>query len=100
MQQAVAEQVKLPRAIRSRGPDSASIHPEAQARDTRDHPGSAKSDVPALHRRAPDHGDTAVRVGRRVLSDVTAGYNMSIASAVDFIALAGVAAHIGVVMLV
>jgi Cu(I)/Ag(I) efflux system membrane protein CusA/SilA len=41
----------------------------------------------------------AVRAGRRRLAAVVLGHNLSVASAVGFIALAGVAAEFGVIML-
>ena len=49
---------------------------------------------------ADRHALGALRAGRRHLADVAAGYNLSVAVAVGFIALAGVARETGVVMLI
>jgi len=74
---------------------------DCRARDARDHLRAALFSRSGVFAEShAHHDDFAVRTRGRVLLMYVLGYNMSIASAVGFIALAGVAAEIGVVMLV
>ncbi len=61
---------------------------------------AALLELPAHHRNADRDALGAVRAGRWGLVDVGMGYNLSVAVAVGFIALAGVAAETGVIMLI
>ena len=101
------EQVKLPPGVSLPGRGSSNTW---SARKTRlalvvpfiaaHHLRAALPDLPPLRRGAADHAVAAVRAGRRLLvPSGLLGHNLSVASAVGFIALAGVAAEFGVVML-
>ena len=54
----------------------------------------------AASRDADRHGLAPLRAGRRAVARLVLGFNLSVAVAVGFIALAGVAAETGVVMLI
>ena len=107
MQRAVAQEVKLPAgySISWSGQFEYLERATRQAEDRRagdagDHLRAALSHVPARRRSAADHGDAAVRAGRRLLAACTcSATTCRWRAAVGFIALAGVAAEFGVVML-
>ena len=70
------------------------------AGDAADHLPAALPQFPPLDRDADRDAVAAVRAGRRPLADVVARLQLSVAVAVGFIALAGVAAETGVIMLI
>jgi Cu(I)/Ag(I) efflux system membrane protein CusA/SilA len=106
MQKAVAEQVKLTPgySVSWSGQFEFLERADGQAEGRRalhagHHLRAALPDLPALRRGAADHGDAALRADRRLLAALPAGLQPERGRCVGFIALAGVAAEFGVIML-
>jgi len=94
----LATGIKTPVGVKIAGPDLKAI--KRAGGDPRHHLSVALPDLPQRRRSAIGDALAAVRIGRWLLADRPVSYNLSVAVAVGFIALAGVAAEFGVVMLV
>lgn len=68
--------------------------------DAVDHPGPAVSELPQFFPGHDRYGRGSTVSSRRFLAGLSAGFELSVTVAVGFIALAGVAAEFGVVMMV
>jgi Cu(I)/Ag(I) efflux system membrane protein CusA/SilA len=84
--------VRVPRARHGQAEGGGAVH-------AADHLRAAVPDLQALRRGAADHGDAALRAGRRHLAALPARLQPVGGGAVGFIALAGVSAEFGVIML-